>query len=369
MRPTVRIVNASLGPSAQVELVVGGVSDPDRLRTAWASSGAAVERVGDRLHAVSTVVALSRAAGRCFASEEAGALESSARAAVAAWSSPTPPLELHGRMLDLAMPVVMGICNVTPDSFSDGGTIYPERHPHAAVELGLAMADAGAAIVDVGGESTRPGAEPVDEEEELRRILPVVAGLAAEGVLVSIDTTKPRVAREAVGAGARIVNDVGGGDAGLLDAVADEGVGYVLMHTRGTPADMRLHAVYTDVVAEVHDWLSEGLGRCVAAGVPLERVVVDPGIGFAKTSEQSLALLRAVPQLRGLGRPVMVGASRKSFLGALLDEAPASDRLEGSLAAAVLAAADGAAILRVHDVRETVRATRVASAVRGRRHR
>lgn len=365
MGPIVRIVNASLGSGAQVDFVVGGVSDPDRLKATWASSGAAVERVGSRLRAVSTVVAFARAAGRCLDPAEAQALEAAARAAVAAWSSPTPPLVLADRTLDLLAPVVMGVCNVTPDSFSDGGAVYPQDHPQAAIALGLAMAEAGAAVVDVGGESTRPGATPVDDDEELRRVVPVVAALAEQGVLVSIDTTKPRVAREAIDAGARIVNDVSGGKPELLEVVAQHDVGYVLMHTRGTPADMAEHAFYDDVVAEVYEWLAEGLDRCVAAGVPGERILVDPGIGFAKTGEQSAALLRSVPQLRSLGRPLLIGASRKSFLSALLDGADADDRLEGSLAAAALAAADGAAILRVHDVAATTRVVKVASALRG----
>jgi dihydropteroate synthase len=362
--PIVRVVDASLGRGTQVSLVVGGVSDPDRLRSAWASSGAAVERIGDRLRAVSTVAALGRAAGRCLPSDEAQALEASARAAVDAWSAPSPPLELPDGPLDVTTPVVMGICNVTPDSFSDGGSVYPDGHPDTAVRYALGMVDAGARIIDVGGESTRPGSRPVAVDEELARVVPVVERLAAADVLVSIDTTKPDVARAAIDAGARIVNDVGGGTDTLLEVVAERDVGYVLMHTRGTPADMRERTDYDDVVAEVYEFLAGGLARCADAGVPPGRVVVDPGIGFAKTPAQSLALLRAVPQLRSLGRPVLIGASRKSFIGSVLDGAEPTGRLEGSLAAAALAVADGASVLRVHDVAETVLVVRTASAIR-----
>ena len=282
--------------------------------------------------------------------------------------APTPPLRLpHGQLACAPEPAVMGIVNLTPDSFADGGTLYPEGHPEAGLAYAAGLLAEGAAVVDVGGESTRPGAIPVPAEEEARRVVPVVSGLAAEGAIASVDTTKPEVARAAVAAGAQIVNDVGGGEPGLLEVVAETGCAYVLMHSRGTPATMRDLTDYDDVVAEVTAFLAEGLERCVAAGIDLDRVAVDPGIGFAKTADQSVALLRAVPRLRGLGRPVLVGASRKSFLASLLDGAPVSDRLEGSLAVAAVAAADGAGILRVHDVAATVRAVRVGAALGPRR--
>ncbi len=274
---------------------------------------------------------------------------------------------VHARTTSLTAhrrPLVMGVVNVTPDSFSDGGRLYPQGHPEAAIAHGRTLLAQGADLLDVGGESTRPGAEPVSAAEELARTEEVVAGLAAEGAVVSIDTTKPEVARAALRAGAAIVNDVfGARDPDLLAATAEAEAGYVLMHMRGTPQDMRERAVYDDVVAEVRARLAEGLERCAEAGVPAEHVVVDPGIGFAKAPAHNLALLGALDVLRELGRPVLVGASRKSFLGALLDADDVDARLEGSLATAVAATLDGAGVLRVHDVRETVRAVTVAAAL------
>lgn len=282
--------------------------------------------------------------------------------------APTPPLRLpSGELACAPVPAIMGIANLTPDSFADGGVAYPEGHPAAGLALARGLLAEGAAVIDVGGESTRPGATPVPTAEEIRRVVPVVEGLAADGAVVSVDTTKPEVARAAVAAGAQIVNDVAGGEPDLLEVVAETGAAYVLMHSRGTPATMRGLTDYDDVVAEVTAFLAEGLARCAAAGIDLERVAVDPGIGFAKTAEQSVALLRAVPGLRGLARPVLIGASRKSFLAALLDGAPVTERLEGSLAVAAVAAAQGAGILRVHDVAATVRAARVGAALGPRR--
>lgn len=283
-------------------------------------------------------------------------------------SAPTPPLRLpRGELACAPTPAVMGIANLTPDSFADGGAVYPDGHPEAGLALARGLLAEGAAVIDVGGESTRPGATPVPTEEEIWRVVPVVERLAADGAVVSVDTTKPEVARAAIAVGAQIVNDIGGGEPDLLEVVAETGCAYVLMHSRGTPATMRELTDYDDVVAEVTAFLAEGLERCAAAGIDLERVAVDPGIGFAKTAGQSVALLRAVPGLRGLGRPVLVGASRKSFLAALLDGAPVGERLEGSLAVAAVAAADGAGILRVHDVAATVRAARVGAALGPRR--
>lgn len=282
----------------------------------------------------------------------------------------SPPVPLpDGRVLATDVrPLVMGVVNVTDDSFSDGGVVYPAGHPDAAVALGVRLLAEGADLLDVGGESARPGAAPVDEAEELRRVLPVVERLADRGAVVSIDTVKPGVARAALEAGALIVNDVSAAASPeLLSVTAEAGAAYVLMHTRGTPRDMQRRTDYADVVAEVAAALADGLERCVAAGIARERVLVDPGIGFAKDLAGNLALLGGLGRLRALGRPVLVGTSRKSFLGALLAEAgeppPTDERLEGSLATAVLAAASGAAVLRVHDVRATVRALRVAWAV------
>jgi dihydropteroate synthase len=256
----------------------------------------------------------------------------------------------------------MGVVNVTPDSFSDGGLAYPD--PDAGVELGRRLLAEGADVVDVGGESTRPGAERIDADEERARTEPVVRALADAGAVVSIDTTKPSVAKAALDAGAAIVNDVGlAGDAELLSTVAASGAGYVLMHRRGTPADMQTRTEYDDVVAEVFEALAEGIERCEAAGIDRERVAVDPGIGFAKTAEQNVALLRELRSFRSLDQPVLVGASRKSFIGKLLGDEDPAERLEGSLASAVHAALAGSSVVRVHDVGSTVRALAVAGAL------
>jgi dihydropteroate synthase len=243
-------------------------------------------------------------------------------------------------------PLVMGVLNVTPDSFSDGGRFLD---PDAAVEHGLAMSAEGADVVDVGGESTRPGAEQVDEDEERRRVVPVIQALVSAGVKVSIDTAKAGVAEAAVEAGASMVNDI---SASLWPVAAEAGVAWIGMHMRGTPATMQSLAQYDDVVAEVCAFLAERAGRAIEAGVP--EVWVDPGLGFAKTAAHNLTLLRRLRDLCGLGFPVVVGASRKSFLGLLAGGAPVDDRREGSLACAVWAGLHGASMVRVHDVRATV---------------
>jgi dihydropteroate synthase len=261
---------------------------------------------------------------------------------------------------------VMGILNVTPDSFSDGGA---HHEPDAAVARGRQMLAEGADLVDVGGESTRPGAPRVDADEELRRVLPVIRALAAEGATVSVDTTRVEVAEQALHAGAVMVNDVSGGlaDPRMSRLVAESGVPYVVMHWRGPPAVMQEHATYRDVVAEVADALAERLARVTANGVDPEQVVLDPGLGFAKTAEHNWALLAGLPVLLDLGRPVLLGASRKSFLGRLLtDEAgrprPAQGRDPATTAVSALAAAAGVWGVRVHDVQGSADAVRVAAA-------
>lgn len=290
-------------------------------------------------------------------------------ARLASWRQPPGDLVTPAGVLPTATrTVVMGICNVTPDSFSDGGVAYlPAEHPRPALAAAAALLEAGADLIDVGGESTRPGAEPVEQEEELHRVLPVVTELAAAGAIVSIDTTKAAVARAALEAGAALVNDVSAGalDAALLDTVAAAEVPYVLMHMQGTPRTMQQDPRYLDVVAEVHQALDTDLDRLAERGIDPERVVVDPGIGFGKLLEHNLALLRELATFTGFGRPVLVGASRKRFLGTLTGGAGPEDRLEGSLAVAALAVASGARLLRVHDVAATVRAVRVAEAVSG----
>ncbi len=362
--PLVRIVDASLGADAQVKLVVSRVTQPEKLRAAWSASGATIERIDERIHATTTVEALARAAGRSLDREEARALDRALRESVAAWAGGTPPLRARGRVLPTdRRPLVMGIVNVTPDSFADGG-LYPDGHPGRAIDHARALVAAGADVVDVGGESTRPGAVDVDADEELVRVLPVIRALVSDGVCVSIDTRKAEVAAAALAEGASIVNDVGAADdLELLARTAKAGAVYVLMHTRGTPGDMAGRTDYDDVVAEVFEFLVDAMVRCEDAGISREQIVVDPGIGFAKTAEQSLALLRAVRQLRSLGRPVLVGASRKSFLESASGQADPEGRLAGSLAVASLAAADGASFLRVHDVAETVQAVRTARAI------
>ncbi|MDW7709063.1 MAG: dihydropteroate synthase [Deferrisomatales bacterium] len=260
-------------------------------------------------------------------------------------------------------PHVMGILNVTPDSFSDGGD---HLAPETALERALAMIAEGADIVDVGGESTRPGAEPVPAEEELRRVLPVIEHLAPRvPVPLSVDTVKPEVARTAAAAGASIVNDVSGlrADPGMAAAVAQAGCALVVMHMRGTPRTMQRDTRYADLVGDVLEGLEQSVDLAVAAGVPRDRVIVDPGLGFGKDVQGNLLLLRRLGELRGLGCPLLVGPSRKSFIGKVLGSEVPKDRLEGSLAAAVVAVCNGAHIVRAHDVAATRRAVELAWAV------
>ncbi len=260
-------------------------------------------------------------------------------------------------------PFVMGVLNVTPDSFSDGGRWLD---PEAAVARALRMAEEGADLVDVGGASARPGARPVAEEEELRRVVPVLERLAARGfpLPLSVDTSRPAVARAALQAGAALVNDASClADPRLAEVAAGAGAPLVLMHTRGTPADMQSRARYRDVVAEVKAELAAALGRAAAAGVPAERTILDPGIGFAKTAEQSLRLLARLGELRHLGRPLLVGPSRKSFIGHVTG-APVGERLPATLAAVAAAVLAGAEFVRVHDVGEARQAALLAAAVR-----
>lgn len=258
--------------------------------------------------------------------------------------------------------LVMGIVNVTPDSFSDGGQ-YCDTD--AAVSHGLDLAQQGAAILDIGGESTRPGAAPVSEREELDRVIPVIEGLVARTqVPLSIDTMKPAVARAAVAAGASIINDIAANraDDAMWRLVAETGAGYVAMHMQGLPQTMQSRPVYDDVVTEVREFLRERLERLNRAGVHANQVVFDVGIGFGKTLEHNLQLLSALRNFTTLERPVLLGVSRKSFIGALTG-ANVAERLPGSLACACLAVASGVQIIRTHDVGETVQAIRVTEAI------
>ncbi|MBO0513440.1 dihydropteroate synthase [Streptomyces beijiangensis] len=266
---------------------------------------------------------------------------------------------------------VMGVVNVTPDSFSDGGRWFSAT---AAVKHGLDLVTEGADLVDVGGESTRPGASRVDEDEELRRVLPVVRGLVSEGVTVSVDTMRATVAEQSVAAGAVLVNDVSGGlaDPAMIPAVAATGAPFVVMHWRGFSEAMNSRAVYADVVAEVVSELRDRMEAVIEGGIAPERIVIDPGLGFAKQAEHDLALVAHLAELHALGRPLLVAASRKRFLGHVLAHEgaappPARERDAATAAISAISAHEGAWAVRVHEVRATADAVRVARAVEGAR--
>jgi dihydropteroate synthase len=273
-------------------------------------------------------------------------------------TSPRTPLQLGERTIRLDQPQVMGIINATPDSFSDGG-FYADSA--AAAEAGAVMASQGAAIIDVGGESTRPGASTVWEGDEIERVLPVVKQLAAGGTAVSIDTRKAGVMSAALGAGAGMINDVSAltWDPQSAEAVAKAAVSVVLMHHRGDPATMQDAPRYDDVLVEVYEWLEDRIAAAEEAGIARDKILVDPGIGFGKTVAHNLELMNGLALLHGLGCPVVLGASRKRMIGALSGEAPADRRLAGSLALALKAAEQGVQLIRVHDVAETVQALKV----------
>ncbi|MFC8639860.1 dihydropteroate synthase [[Kitasatospora] papulosa] len=261
----------------------------------------------------------------------------------------------------------MGVVNVTPDSFSDGGHWFDTA---TAIERGLDLVHAGADLVDVGGESTRPGASRVDADEELRRVVPVVRALAAEGVLVSVDTMRATVAEQAVAAGAVLVNDVSGGlaDPDMIPVVADAGAPFVVMHWRGFSHDMNSRAVYDDVVAEVSSELRSRVEAAVSGGIARERLVIDPGLGFAKHPAHDLCLMAGMDALHALGRPVLIAASRKRFIGHVLRDhegtpPPARERDAATAALSAIVALRGAWAVRVHEVRATADAVRVARAV------
>ncbi|MBD2838670.1 dihydropteroate synthase [Pseudomonas sp. JM0905a] len=270
-------------------------------------------------------------------------------------------LPCGNRVLDLAQPHVMGILNVTPDSFSDGGCFNARD---AALRHAAEMVAAGATLIDVGGESTRPGARPVSPTEELERVAPVVEAIARElDVVISLDTSTPAVMREGARLGAGMINDVRAlRRDGALDAAADTGLAVCLMHMLGEPGSMQQDPRYQDVVREVGEFLAERMQACLAAGVPEDRIVLDPGFGFAKTLAHNLSLFKHMEALHQLGRPLLVGVSRKSMIGQALGR-EVHQRLSGSLALAALAVAKGACILRVHDVAETVDAVRMIAAV------
>jgi len=272
-------------------------------------------------------------------------------------------LRCADRILDLATPLVMGVINVTPDSFSDGGRFFDTA---AAIEQGVRLAGEGAAILDIGGESTRPGAADVAEEEELRRVLPVIERLRARtSAVISIDTSKPGVMRAAAAAGAGLINDVRAlREPGALEAAAATDCAVCLMHMQGEPRTMQLAPTYADVVSEVKAFLAERAQGARAAGLSGDRLVIDPGFGFGKTLEHNLQLLRRLRDLAVQGLPLLAGLSRKSIVGKLIGRSE-GERVYGSIALAVIAAQNGASIIRAHDVAATVDALRTLAAVEG----
>ncbi len=271
-------------------------------------------------------------------------------------------LVCNNQTLDLSRPVVMGVLNVTPDSFSDGGRYASLDN---AVQHARQLFSEGAAILDIGGESTRPGAEPVSLDQELQRVIPVIEAIRLAGITtpISIDTSKPEVMRAAVAAGAGMINDVCAlQQPGALQAAADAGVAVCLMHMQGDPQKMQDNPQYDSVTGDIMHFLEQRIAACVEAGIPRERIVLDPGFGFGKTQEQNYTLLAELQRIGTMGLPVLVGLSRKSMIGAVLD-AGVDQRLYGSLAAAVIAVMSGANIVRVHDVGATIDAIKVCMAV------
>jgi dihydropteroate synthase len=341
LRP-VGFLDAPFGLDGKVARLAGGLG--------WFSAVEIVALAGDRVAKVELVPIPDAPA----AAERLGLGE--------AWRnliSPRPPLSLGERIVRLDQPQVVAILNVTPDSFSDGGRF---SGPGEAAEAGHRMSAAGAAIVDVGGESTRPGAKPLWEADEVARVEPAIRSLAASGTAVSVDTRKAAVMEAALAAGAAMVNDVSAltFDHRAASVVAKAGCPVVLMHHLGTPETMQVAPSYdSPVLFAVYDWLEARIAAAAAAGIARERIVVDPGIGFGKNVQHNLQLLNGLALLHGLGCAVMVGASRKRMIGALAGEAGVDERLAGSIALALKAAEQGAQLLRVHDVAETVQALRV----------
>jgi len=271
-------------------------------------------------------------------------------------------LNCAGKNIDLSIPQVMGILNVTPDSFSDGG-LYTSMD--AAVNAAQQMCDAGAAFIDIGGESTRPGAQPVSVDEEKRRVIPLIEKLKQQdiGAVISVDTSKPEVMKCAVEAGAGLINDVCALSVpAALETVVQLDVPVCIMHMQGEPRTMQNKPVYNDVVEDVSQYLQQRIDACLAAGISKHNIVIDPGFGFGKTVEQNFSLLKNLKQLSQSGVPVLAGLSRKSMLGAILDKEP-MQRLSGSIAAACFAMMNGASILRVHDVAETIDAVKIYTAM------
>jgi dihydropteroate synthase len=273
-------------------------------------------------------------------------------------------IECRGKVLDLGSRThIMGILNVTPDSFSDGGLFSNEGK---AISHARDMAAAGADIIDIGGESTRPGAEPLTEDEELRRIVPLIELLSKElAIPISVDTYKASVARKALEAGASIVNDISGlrFSPDMADVVAENGAAVVIMHIKGTPRNMQQNPVYDDLIGEIIAYLDEGLAIAERAGIDREKTLIDPGIGFGKTLEHNLTILNRLDEFRALGRPIVLGTSRKKFIGTVLDIPAPAQRVEGTAATAVIGVDRGASIMRVHDVARVAQAVRMVDAI------
>ena len=342
LRP-VHFVDTPVGlPDGSVARLAGGLQ--------WFAAYEVIEPGGRRIVPVAQVASLG---------ERAAALH-------ARITAPRPGWTLGERVLRFDQPQVTGILNVTPDSFSDGGAHAGD--PAAAADAGMTMLAAGAALVDLGGESTRPGAAAVWEGEEAARIVPVVERLARAGALVSVDTRKAAVMEAALAAGAGLVNDVSAllWDDRALEVVARARCPVVLMHSPDPEAGGHGRVAYRDVLTQVFDWLEARIAAVCAAGIDRGRIVVDPGIGFGKSLADNLALVNGLALFHGLGCPVMLGASRKRLIGALSNEAPVADRLGGSVALALMGAQAGVQLLRVHDVAETVQALRVWRGLRDR---
>lgn len=343
------------GPSS-FQAVKDALTSSGQAKSYLASGGGVLRllvRDGDAVHSAALDTGALMALMAALAPDRRNRLERQWRFATA----PAPFAAFAGNR-----PVIAGIVNVTPDSFSDGGETF---EPDRAVARGFALVAAGADMVDVGGCSTRPGAAPVPEAEEMARVLPVVGALAASGVPVSIDTSRARVMAAAVEAGAKIVNDVTAltGEEASLRTVSDSGAAVVLMHMRGTPETMQGDTHYADVVLDVYDYLEDRVDACLAAGLARHRIAVDPGIGFGKSADGNARLLACIGLLRGLGVAVMVGVSRKSFIARLSGGEDAKRRLPGSIAAGLAAVHGGAGILRVHDVAETRQALDIWRAI------
>lgn len=342
LRP-VQFVDAPFAyPDRAVARLAGGMQ--------WFAAYEVIESGGKRIVPIADIATLSDRAAELHAR----------------FTALRPALTLGARTLRFDQPAVAAILNMTPDSFSDGGAHYDD--PAAAASAGMAMAGAGAALIDVGGESTRPGAAQVWEEDEAKRVVPVIERLARAGALVSVDTRKALVMERALAAGAAIVNDVSAllWDKRALDVVARTGCPVIVMHSPDPEKDGHGKVAYRDVACDVFDWLDKRIDALVSAGIERTKIIVDPGIGFGKSLHDNLALINALAMFHGTGCPVMLGASRKRLIGALSNEAPVDQRLGGSIALALKGTDAGVQLLRVHDVAETVQALRIWRGVRDR---